>query len=154
MIETLAKPKSIQPRVPLARDEPTTLPEVYLCVARHHSKPNTLNYKRGGVWHSLSAAEMVEHARHLALGLYSLGVRKGDRVAILSESCVEWVLTDQGCLFAGAITVPIYPTLTPPQVEYILRDCGPVVLFVSSREVEQAVRNCESISGVVLFEDT
>src|SRR5438067_9319437 len=157
MIETRDKPRFVGPRVPLAGDEPTTLPEVYLCVAHDHPKPNSLNYKRGGVWHSLSAAIMVQRAQHIALGLYSLGVRKGDRVAILSESCIEWVLTDQGCLFAGAITVPIYPTLTQPQVEYILKDCGPLVLFVSSREklseVEQAVRNCESISHVVLFEN-
>ena len=142
--------------MPLARDEPATLPEVYLCVARDHAKLNTLNYKHGAVWHSISAAEMVQRAQDVAVGLYSLGVRKGDRVAILSESCVEWVLTDQGCLFAGASTVPIYPTLTPPQVEYILKDCAPRVLFVSSRdklsEVERAVRNCESIAHVVLFE--
>src|SRR5256714_7011176 len=156
MIETRDKPKFIGPRVPLARDEPATLPEVYLCVARDHAKLNTLNYKHGAVWHSISAAEMVQRAQDVAVGLYSLGVRKGDRVAILSESCVEWVLTDQGCLFAGASTVPIYPTLTPPQVEYILKDCAPRVLFVSSRdklsEVERAVRNCESIAHVVLFE--
>ena len=96
MIETVAKPESIPQRVPLTSDEPTTLPEVYEQVARAHPKPNTLNYKRGGVWHSMSAAEMLKSAKRIALGLYSLGVRKGDRVALLSESCVEWVLADQG----------------------------------------------------------
>src|SRR2546423_13140328 len=156
MIETHDKPKLVGPRVPLARDEPATLPEVYLRVARDHAKPNTLNYKHGAVWHSISAAEMVQRAQDVAVGLYSLGVRKGDRVAILSESCVEWVLTDQGCLFAGASTVPIYPTLTPPQVEYILKDCEPRMLFVSTHEkfseIEADVRDCESIARVVLFE--
>src|SRR5947209_4597841 len=85
-----------------------------------------------------------KEANAIALGLYSLGVRKGDRVALLSESRVEWVLTDQGCIFAGAITVPIYPTLTSPQVAYILKDCTPRVMFVSSRakfeEIEDAIR--------------
>ncbi len=156
MAQTSDKLKFVGERVPLAHDEPTTLPEVYLRVARGHAKPDTLNHKRGGSWRSISAAEMVRRAQDIARGLHSLGVSKGDRVAILSESCAEWVLTDQGCLFAGAITVPIYPTLTPPQVEYILKDCEPRVLFVSSAqklsEVEQAVRNCESIALVVLFE--
>ena len=156
MVQTSDKLKFVGQRVPLAHNEPRTLSEVYLRVARDHAKPNTLNYKRDSSWHSISSAEMVRRAQNISLGLHSLGVRKGDRVAILSESCAEWVLTDQGCLFGGAITVPIYPTLTLPQVEYILKDCEPRVLFVSSAEklceVEQAARNCESIVHVVLFE--
>src|ERR1700738_4272529 len=144
------------PCVPLSDDEPSTLVEVYERVARVHSKPDTLNYKRDGVWKSISAAEMVERARAIALGLYSQSVRKGDRVALLSESRAEWVLADQGCIFAGAVTVPIYPTLTPPQVGYILNDCGARALLVSPRakfeEVETALQDCETIENVVLFE--
>ena len=143
--------------MPLASDEPTTLVEVYQRVARDHPKPDTLNFKRGEVWNSLSAADMLDRAQSIALGLYSLGVRKGDRVGLISDSRFEWVLADQGCIFAGAITVPIYPTLTPPQVQYILKDCGPLVLFVSSPEkfdeIEGAVRECASISHVVLFDE-
>ena len=106
--------------------------KIYEPVARDHPKPNTLNYKRDGSWHSISAAEML-HARaaHRRSDCIRSGVRKGDRVALLSESCVEWMLTDQGCMFAGAITVPIYPTLTPPQVTIHpegLRRAGPVHL--------------------------
>src|SRR3989441_9813637 len=107
-----------------ADSKPTTLVDIYEGVARTHPKPDTLNYKRDGAWHSMSAGELLRHARWIALGLYSLGIRKGDRVALLSESRVEWVLADQGCIFAGAVGVPIYPTLTPPQVAYILKDSG------------------------------
>src|SRR5437660_10799342 len=115
MSENSDKLKFVGQRVPLSAAEPTTLVEVYEGVASHHSKPDTLNYKRDGGWHSISATEMLARARRIALGLYSLGVRKGDRVALISESRVEWVLADQGCIFAGAIVVPIYPTLTPSQ---------------------------------------
>jgi len=98
---------------------------------------------------------MLRRAKETALGLHSLGVRQGDRVAIVSESCVEWVLADQGCLFAGAITVPIYPTLTPPQVQYILEDCEPKVLFVETveklDEIRDVVQECKSISDIVLL---
>src|SRR4030095_3645277 len=118
-------------RVPLSDGEPKTLVEVYEGVARFHSKPDTLNYKQDGVWRSISTDEMLKRARLIALGLYSLDVRKGDRVALISESRVEWVLADQGCIFAGAVTVPIYPTLTPAQVQYILEDCAPKVFFVA-----------------------
>src|SRR5215813_7934640 len=155
MMQTVAKSKFTLHRIPLAQDEPTTLPEMYERVARDYPKPDTLNYKREGVWHSVSAADMLRRAKEIALGLHSLGVLKGDRVAIVSESCIEWVLADQGCLFAGAVTVPIYPTLTPPQVQYILEDCEPKVLFVATREkfdeICDAVQSCKSISEIVLF---
>ena len=156
MIDNVPQQSLVRNRVPLENDEPTTLPEVYERVLHDHPKPNTLNYKSNGAWHSISAAEMLQRARCIAAALHSIGIRKGDRVAILSESCVEWVLADQGSLFAGAVTVPIYPTLTSPQVEYILNDCGPRVLFVMTREkldeVRDAVRKCSTISHVVLFD--
>jgi len=143
-------------RTRLTDDEPTTLVEVYERVARIHSKPDTLNYKRDGAWRSISADEMLRRARCVALGLYSLGLRKGDRVALLSESRVEWVLADQGGIFAGVVPVPVYPTLTPPQVGYILNDCAARALFVSTRakfeEVETVLRDCSSIETIMLFD--
>src|SRR6185436_3553928 len=132
-----------------------TLVQIYQLAARSHPKPNTLNYKRNDVWVSMSAAEMLSRSRRIALGLYALGVRKGDRVGIIAESCVEWVLADQGCIFAGAITVPVYPTLTAPQVQYILKDCLPNVVFVAHpekfAEIESALAECASLSHVVFF---
>jgi long-chain acyl-CoA synthetase len=140
----------------LTADEPETLPEVFERIRRDHEKPDTLNYKRDGAWHSISTSEMLARIRHIALGLRSLGVRPGERVAILSESCPEWVLADGGCQFAGAIDVPIYPTLTPSQVRYIMQDCGARVLFVSNktkhREVAEVLRECLALEHVVLFE--
>ena len=154
MIETVAHDNLTPDRIPLTPDEPTTLPEVYERVVRDYPKADTLNYKRDEVWRSISAADMLRRAKAIALGLYSLSVRKDDRVAILSESCVEWVLADQGCLFAGAVTVPIYPTLTPPQVQYILEDCAPKILFVETSEKFDeicAVPSCKSISEIILL---
>src|SRR5215471_1378205 len=133
MLETRDQPKPAGRRIPLDDDEPTTLVEMYELVARIHPKPDTLNYKREGEWRSISAPEMVQRARHIALGLYKLGVRKGDRVAIFSESRVEWVLADQGSIFNGAVPVPIYPTLTPLQAQYILNDSGACLIFVSTQ---------------------
>ena len=157
MLETRQKPDLTRSRAPLTADEPATLVEIYQAVLRNHPKPDTLNYKRNDQWRSLSAAEMIKRSRRIALGLYALGVRKDDRVGIISESCVEWVLADQGCIFAGAVTVPVYPTLTPPQVKYILNDCAPKVLLVSHQEkfaeIEAVLRECPSISQIVLFED-
>ncbi|HYT50555.1 MAG TPA: long-chain fatty acid--CoA ligase [Pyrinomonadaceae bacterium] len=158
MLETADRLKLVErQRVPLNADEPVTLVEVYEHAVRNDPKSDTLNFKRDSQWQAMSSEEMLRRARHVALGLHALGIRKGDRVAILSESCVEWVLADQGCLFAGAVTVPIYPTLTPPQVKYILNDCGARALFVSTREksseIETILKECKTIENVVLFED-
>ena len=153
MIEVADKSEMVEAR---ANSKPPTLVDIYEGVARAHPKPDTLNYKRAGAWHSMSAAEMLRHARSIALGLYSIGIRRGDRVALLSESRVEWVLADQGCIFAGAVGVPIYPTLTPPQVAYILKDSGARALFVSTAaklaEIEIGLRECGSVENIVVFD--
>src|SRR5437667_10514659 len=156
MLEKVEQVKFVGPRVPLSADEPATLVEVYERVVRVHPQPDTLNYKRDGKWHSISSNEMLTRELGIALGLDSLAVRKDDRVALLSESRVEWVLADQGCIFAGAVGVPIYPTLTPSQAAYILKDSGARVMFVSDRakfdEIETVLAECPALEHVVLFE--
>jgi long-chain acyl-CoA synthetase len=143
-------------RISLHEGEPTTLVEVFEHVARAHPRPDTLNYKREGRWVSISSAEMLTSVHSIAAGLYSLGVQRGDRVAILSESRSEWTLIDAACLFATAIDVPIYPTLTPPQVRYILKDSGARVLVVQDEvkflQIREAIAECETIEQVVFFE--
>ena len=156
MIETADKLKLVEhDRIPLDPSEPKTLVEIYEGVARNHPKTNNLNYKRDGAWRALSAADMLSRARRIALGLYSLGLRKEDRIALLSESCVEWVLADQGCILMGAITVPIYPTLSPDQVKYIINDCGARAIIVSTSEklteIKATLKECPTIENVILF---
>jgi long-chain acyl-CoA synthetase len=137
-------------RVPLSADEPQTLAEVFERAVTHHPKRDALNYKRDGVWRSISSAELIERAHLIAYGLYALGLRAGDRAAILSESSPEWTQTDAGCQFAGVVDVPIYPTQAPPQVRYILDDSGARVLFIRNREAFQRV--FEAIDGAPALE--
>lgn len=136
--------------------DPTTLVEVFEFVARRFKRPDTLNYKKDGTWVSISSDEMIVRARQIAAGLYSLGVRAGDRVALLSESRPEWTLTDAGCLFIGAVDVPIYPTLTAPQVRYILKDSGAQVLMLADeakyRQLAEILKECPDVEQVVFFE--
>jgi long-chain acyl-CoA synthetase len=149
---------AVSPRVPLSADEPATLIELLESVARHHPKPDTLNYKKAGRWLSISADEMLARVRHLAAGLYALGVRPGDRVAIMSESRYEWTLLDAGCQFAGAIDVPIYPTLTATQACYILKDSGSRVLVLATHEkyeeMRDVLKDCPAVEQLVIFEES
>ena len=86
-----------------------------------------------GRWTDIGYKEVVARVRGLSLGLLELDVRPGDHVAILSENRPEWAFADFACLAARCADVPIYPTLPPPQIEYILKDSGAVAIFVSSR---------------------
>ena len=135
----------------------TTLIDVFERVSLVHDRPDLLNFKRDGQWVPVSTSEMLQRIRRIAMGLHSLGVKHGDRVGLLSESRVEWTLTDAGCLFAGAIDVPIYPTLTPPQVSYILKDSGARVLFVSSRakllEIRGVLDQLSQVEQVIVFDE-
>ena len=152
---SVARPPSLVQR-PFAPDEPQTLIDVFTRAARVHNRPDALNYKSGGRWISLSSDEMLARAKHIAAGLHAIGVRHGDRVALLSDSRVEWTLTDAGCLFASAVDVPIYPTLTPPQVRYILQDSGASALFLANREkfleLKEILAECSHVEHVIFFD--
>jgi long-chain acyl-CoA synthetase len=112
---------------------PGTLTKLFFdAVASHGHKSAAVRYKAGGQWHDISHAELERRIRHFALALKRLGVRGGDRVAILSENRPEWAVTDFACLCIGATDVPIYPTLPAGQIRYILNDAGAVAICVSS----------------------
>jgi long-chain acyl-CoA synthetase len=107
-------------------------------------KPLTIGRCRGDEIIGLSSKEMFERVRDLSLGLRTLGVSSGDRVAIIAESRPEWQLCDFAILAAGAVTVPIYPTLSSAQAQYILQDSGARLAIVSTRlqlEKTQEVRH-------------
>jgi len=148
---------STQPRRVFSPDEPATLVDVFTGIARKHKRPDTLNYKSDGRWVSISSDELLARAKRIAAGLHAIGVQRGDRIALLSESRVEWTLTDAGSIFAGTIDVPIYATLTPPQVRYILNDSGACVLFLANREkfieLKDVLGECPEVKHVIFFED-
>jgi len=105
----------------------------YDAVERHGHKPKAVACKpSGGAWRSLTHRELEERVRRAGLALQRLGVRRGERVAILSENRPGWLVADFACLGAGACDVPLYPTLPARQIAYILKDSAAVAIFVSS----------------------
>jgi long-chain acyl-CoA synthetase len=96
-------------------------------------KSVTLGRCRGEEIIELSSKEVFERIRDLSLGFRALGVSRGDRVAIMAESRPEWLLCDLGVLTGGAVTVPIYPTLSAAQAKYILNDSGARLVILSTK---------------------
>ncbi len=92
-----------------------------------------LRYKRDGVYEGLTYDRVRADVEHFALGLLTLGVQRGDRVALISENRPEWVITDMATLSLGAVDVPMYTTLTPKQIEFILNDSGATMVIVSTQ---------------------
>lgn len=85
-------------------------------------------------WSPISSAELYGRVRVLVDVLRGWGLGKGDRVALLSENRWEWPVTDFAVMAMGGVDVPLYPTLTPEQIGYMLRDSGAKVAIVSSGE--------------------
>ena len=107
----------------------------FTTIDRHAGLPAAFRSKvgGGGAWVSITHREALDRVQAISLGLRELGIQPGDKVAIISENRPEWALTDYACLCARATDVPIYPTLTPQQTAYILRDSESVAAFVSTQ---------------------
>ena len=97
------------------------------------SKPMFVGRCRGTEVTGYSSKEVFEQVRDLSLGFSALGMRRGDRVAVISESRPEWIFADLAVLAGGGVTVPIYPTLSAGQVKYILEDSGAKIAIVSTK---------------------
>ncbi len=88
--------------------------------------------KVDGQYTGITFSEYRRSVELFALGLAALGVRKGDRVSIISENRPEWIIADMALVCLGAVNVPLYPTLTPKQIEFIFNDAGVSLAIVSN----------------------
>ncbi|MCK6620922.1 MAG: long-chain fatty acid--CoA ligase [Calditrichaceae bacterium] len=128
----------------------SSLSEMFFTTCRKFSERTGILYKEEGGYQPLKFKEIQAAVASLAGGLISLGVKKGDRVVIFSENCKEWAFFDYAILSLGAISVPIYATLLPKDVEYIINDCEAKIVVVSNLiqfgkllEIEKGIRNVE-----------
>lgn len=96
---------------------------------KHPDHP-AYRYKQNGKWATVTWRTAAEDCEKISAGLIALGISHGDRIGLISNNRYEWALTDYAVLAAGAILVPVYPTLTPPQIAYIIRDSGIRFLIV------------------------
>lgn len=125
-------------------------------IQQHGSKAALAHKPKGGTYQDLSYAELGESVAAFCKGLIALGIEKDDRVAILSENRPEWAIADFGILTAGAVTVPMFSTLTAAQVGYILKDSGAKIICVSTerqlRKVTAIREEVATLEQVILFD--
>ena len=134
----------------------TTLADLPFHVLGRHPKSLIVGRVVNGGVEGQSTRDWFDRLRDLALGLGSLGVARGDRVAIMSESRPEWLLADLAILSIGAVTVPVYSTLTAAQARFIVRDAGARLAFVSTVEeldkLQQVRHDLPALEAIVVFE--
>ncbi|GMV47993.1 MAG: long-chain acyl-CoA synthetase [Pseudomonadota bacterium] len=111
-----------------------TLPAVLFNAVAARADKIWLREKTLGIWRSWSWRRTGEAVREVACGLMALGLAPGERVSILANTALEWVLADLGVLCAGGVSSGIYPTDAAPQVHYLCEDSGSVLLFVEDDE--------------------
>jgi long-chain acyl-CoA synthetase len=138
--------------------KPGTLNQLFFDAIERHDKPDALQVKRDGAYRPISSSELADRVRQVALGLQEIGVKRGERVAILSENRPEWAIADYAVLTAGLTDVPIYPTLPAEQIPYIMNDSGAVAVFTSTTEqaakVAQIRSQCRSLRYAIGFGET
>jgi long-chain acyl-CoA synthetase len=123
---------------PIPRGTLTQL--IFDAIDKYGTKPACFRCKAGGAWQTLTHQDVLQRMTRAGLALKRLGVRRGDRVAILSENRPGWAIADFASLCIGAADVPVYPTLPANQVRYILKDSGAVALFVSTAPQAAKIR--------------
>jgi len=118
--------------------------------SRYDQKP-AIKFRKQGNWVTLTYAQFYDRALMVARGLRKLNIVPGDKVAILSENRAGWLIADMGILCAGAVTVPVYPTNTPDQIEYALNHSEARIVFISGKwQYRKLLKIKDAIPGVRL----
>ncbi len=122
-----------------------------------YPQPDCLAAKVDGQWQKYSTQDVQDYANKISLGLLKLGISKNDKVAIISFNRPEWVLTDLGIQQIGAISVPMYPTITIEDYRYIFNDAEVKAIFVADatlyQKVVAATSGMEGIKEIYTYDE-
>ena len=150
--EVLAEGASIDARV-----EGRTIGDILWRNAEEHGDGPALSWKEGPGWSTLTWRDYRSRVAEAAMGLRSLGVGKGDFVAIMARNRPEHLIADLGILHAGATAVSLYNTLAPEQISFIAGHCEAKVAVLEGRDFmerwEKVKADLPSLEHVVLIED-
>ncbi len=121
-----------------------TLSQLFLNTIKSYPKDDLMLYKKDGSYTPISTDEFEKQVKHLALGLRDLSYKAGDKLIILSENRPEWVMTDMANLCLGGVTVPIYTSLVPEQIKYIIDNSDAKVVVFSDDEMREKIKAIQS----------
>ena len=136
--------------------EQWTLPKVFYEQLNRLQDKTFLIYKKDNQWQRVSWAEVGEKVRNLALGLMKLGVKKGDRVSVISETRPDYAYTVTAIANSGAIFAGIYQTNSPKECAHVINDSGARIIFAENRtqcdKILKASETCPHIEKIIVFD--
>jgi long-chain acyl-CoA synthetase len=136
---------------------PGTLVDLFFQAIDEFDKQDAMLHREGEAWRPISHREILEQVRFLSQALVAAGVQRGDRIALLSENRPEWALADWALLCVGALNVPVYPTLPPAQIAYMLEHAEVETAFVSSADqltkMLEVRANWPRLRRIVVFDE-
>ena len=118
-----------------------TLAQFYYHQSDNKPKKDAFTQKENGQWVSLSSQEFVDKANQLSTGLLKLGIKRGDKIAVISNNRTEWHLLDLAVQQLGIVNVPLYPNITEEDYKYILNDSGAKMVFISDEAILARILN-------------
>ncbi|MET3935442.1 AMP-dependent synthetase/ligase [Arthrobacter sp. OAP107] len=133
----------------VALEESNNVTDLLLDCYRHNPSHAVYARRDAGGWQNVTIGHFLDQVTALAKGLIAGGLAPGDTVAVLSATRYEWTLADFAIWFAGGVTVPIYETSSPSQVEWILSDSGAGRVFVEDRQKAALLDQVLSASSVL-----
>ena len=135
---------------------PQTIPHFCFESFRRHNKRDALAFKVDNIWHYINGVEAIDRVKRIAMGLAALGVKAGDRIAIISENRPEWSFVDLAILSLRAVNVPIYTTQAVEQIRFILENSGAKMLFISGKKLWKhaggAIESVERLEKLIFFD--
>lgn len=133
-----------------------SIPQLFRATVARHGDHPYLGRRADGVYRYETYGQIQQKAHAFATALIELGLEPGERVAQLANNRPEWVITDLGAMHAGLVHVPLYPTLAPEAIAYILNDCQARVLVAGTGEqlkkVLQVADRVSSLTSIVVME--
>ena len=134
-----------------------TMNDVFRNRANKYGNRLAIEKKMNGVWHGATWNEYYDRARAVGLGLWSLGLRKGNTVSLLSDNRLDWLYADMGSLGIGVCVIPVYPTLVSEEIEYIINNSESKVIVPENKnqlkKILEIVDNCPSIEKIIVMEE-
>ncbi|MEO6050908.1 MAG: long-chain fatty acid--CoA ligase [Pyrinomonadaceae bacterium] len=135
---------------------PQTIPHFCFESFRRHNKRDALAFKVDNIWHYINGVGAIDRIKRIGMGLAALGVKAGDRIAIISENRPEWSFVDLAILSLRAVNVPIYTTQAVEQIRFILENSGAKMLFISGKKLwkhaSRAIESVERLEKLIFFD--
>ncbi len=120
-------------------------------------KTDVLAGKENGKWVKYSTRDYIDYANWVSYGLMSMGLKKGDVVATISNNRPEWNMVDMGLSQAGIVHVPVYPTISAEDYDFILNHCKPKYVVVSDKglleKIQPIAEKAKSIQGIFTYNE-